>query len=51
MDAGEEVALLERAWLDRFGEPLPMRTDPDLIRAVLAQEAGPHPSSCPAKAA
>ncbi|HEX8232429.1 MAG TPA: hypothetical protein VF559_03655 [Caulobacteraceae bacterium] len=32
-----ELQALETEWRDRFGEPLPMRTEPDLIRRVLAE--------------
>jgi hypothetical protein len=30
---------LERAWLERFGEPLVLRTDPDLVLDILSEAA------------
>ena len=30
-----ELHQLEAEWRSRFGEPLPLRTEPDLIRRIL----------------
>ena len=38
-----ELHALEMEWRARFGEPLPMRTDVDLIRQVLADAGEPAP--------
>lgn len=35
MRDGRDFAELELAWLQRFGEPLPLRTDRELIETIL----------------
>ena len=41
------LKVIERQWTERFGEPPTLRTDPDLMQAILDREGGeakPAPS-------
>jgi hypothetical protein len=39
------LKVIERRWLERFGEPPTLRTDPDLMQRILDREGGkPDPS-------
>lgn len=39
------IGIIVDRWIERFGEPPPIRTDPELMRTILeACEARPTPS-------
>lgn len=38
-----KLAMIERRWRDRFGEPPSLRTDPDLMLRILEADERKHP--------
>lgn len=40
-----KLAMIERRWRDRFGEPPSLRTDPDLMLRILEADERKYPGT------